>query len=118
MALTSRSSTHSVITSGTQIRSPVMKYRLTKPFFISGGVSAVYQLLAWLALAPLLEPGLEDSFVDDSLVDDSLVAVSLVDDSLAVASLAGPSAPPSFPLSLGFAPLFLKSVAYQPVPFS
>src|SRR5262245_53157495 len=99
MAPTKRSRTHNVITSGTQMRRPATKCRLMELFFMSVQSPA--------ALVSVLEVSLPEA----ALLDDSLAAVSL-----AAPSLPDPSS--DFFFSAGFAPLFLKSVAYQPVPFN
>src|SRR5262245_15156851 len=97
MVVTIRFKTHSVMTSGTQISKPVMKYFLTArelPFHGAASCDG-------LALAPLSAAGL--------LVSEGFALSS----ALAFAPSAFDSS-----VALGLEPLFLKSVAYQPLPFS
>src|SRR5882672_2250515 len=114
MVLTMRSSTQIVIASGIQMSRPVMRI-----FFIE----CVGLRKSRRRSRRPRPPQAAASDFDSGLPSGLLGAASLLSDLLAPVSLASDFAallsPPSTEVfAAGFEPLFLKSVAYQPLPLS
>src|SRR5205807_514091 len=124
MVLTISSSTQIVIASGIQIRSPVMRYFFIRRRPPLGGVARYGRTSAPLPtvsdfdsdLLSVFLSGFASGFVSgfvsgfaSGFVSDFVPLLSLPP--VVVALLASG-------LAAGFAPLFLKSVAYQPLPFN
>src|SRR6266568_3967257 len=119
-----RSSTQIVIASGIHIRSPVMRYFFIARRLLPGGVPRYGRTSAPLPMASDFDSDLLSDFLS-GFVSDFLsgfvsdFASGFVSDfapAFASVFVSLLSVPPLF--AAGLAPLFLKSVAYQPLPFN
>src|SRR6266571_2950787 len=102
------SSTQIVIASGIHIRSPVMRYFFIARRLLPGGVPRYGRTSAPLPMASDFDSDLLSDFLSGFVSDFASGFVSVFVSLLSV--------PPLF--AAGLAPLFLKSVAYQPLPFN
>src|SRR6266568_1747285 len=110
------SSTQIVIASGIHIRSPVMRYFFIARRLLPGGVPRYGRTSAPLPMASDFDSDLLSDFLSGFVSDFASGFVSDFAPAFASVFVSLLSVPPLF--AAGLAPLFLKSVAYQPLPFN